>query len=164
MKIALNWCGTKLVIEDLRNYKPSRGKRSWSRRLSEWLRGRIAFLLEYKCEETGLVLQKVCPWGTSSHCPRCTNKGRKVKGPNNLVEDDRGRWFQCSHCGFTADRDYIAVVNIYRASFIDYKQIKSLKDTSPVPYTDSGTPHSTVPSGGSEMNCTNKLVAVTGNG
>ncbi len=165
IKIAIKWQCIKIVIEDLRNYKPSRGRKNWSRRLSEWLRGRIAFLLEYKCKEAGIVLQKVCPWGTSSHCPRCTAKGQKVMGPNNLVEDDRGRWFHCPECGFTADRDYIAAVNNYRASFINYQEIKSLKDSSPVPYMDSGIPHSTIPSGGSEMNCTNNsLVAVTGNG
>ncbi len=164
IQIALDWNCTKIVIEDLRDYKPPRGRRSWSRRLSQWLRGRIAFLLEYKCKEQGLTLQKVCPWNTSSHCPRCTAKGVKVLGPNNLIENKRARWFHCPQCGFTADRDYIAAINIYRASFIDYKEIKSLKDTSPVPYMDSGILHLTVPGGGSEMNCDNLLVAVTGNG
>ncbi len=164
IQIALDWNCTKIVIEDLRDYKPPRGRRSWSRRLSQWLRGRIAFLLEYKCKEQGLTLQKVCPWNTSSHCPRCTAKGVKVLGPNNLIENKRAHWFHCPHCGFSADRDYIAAINIYRASFIDYKEIKSLKDTSPVPYMDSGIPHPTVLGGGSEMNCANKLVTVTGNG
>ena len=162
-KLAHDWRCTKIVIEDLRSYKPPKGRRSWSRRLSEWFRGRIAFLLEYKCQEYGLILQKVCPWNTSSHCPRCSKNGVKVLGPNNMVEDKRGRWFHCPTCRFTADRDYIAAVNIYRASFIDYQTIKSLKDTSPIPYMDIGTPHSTVLSGGSEMN-PNDLIAVTGFG
>ena len=164
IQLAQIWQCTKIVIEDLRSYKPSRGRRSWSRRLSQWLRGRIAHLLEYKSKEAGIILQKVCPWNTSSHCPRCTSKGLKVKGPNNLIEDKKGRFFHCPSCKFTADRDYIAAINIYRASFIDYKEIKSLTQTSPVPYMDSGIPHSTVLSGGSEMNCNNKLVAVTGYG
>ena len=159
IQLAHNRQCTKIVIEDLRDYKPPRGKRSWSRRLSQWLRGRIAFILEYKCQEAGLTLMKVCPWNTSSHCPRCTAKGLKVKGPNNLLPDKKGRWFNCQECGFTADRDYIAAINIYRASFINYQTIKSLKDTNPVPYTDSGIPHSTVPSGGSEMNCNNTNIA-----
>ena len=162
--IAHKWQCTIIVIEDLRDYKPPRGKRSWSRRLSQWLRGRIASLLENKCLERGLTLQKVCPWNTSTHCPRCTIKGVKVLGPNNSIEDLKGRWFICHQCGFSADRDYIAAINIYRASFIDYKTIKSLKDTNPIPYMDIGTPHSTVPSGGSDMNCTNAIVVVTGNG
>ena len=165
IQIAFKWQCTKIVIEDLRNYKPPRGRRSWSRRLSQWLRGRIANLLDYKCQENGLTLQKVCPWNTSTHCPRCTAKGVKVLGPNKLVEEKKGRWFHCQECGFTADRDYIAAINIYRASFIDYQTIKSLHGSSPVPYMDSGIPHSTVFSEGSEMNCINNLlVAVTGNG
>ena len=161
---ALDWQCTKIIIEDLRSYKPPRGRRSWSRRLSEWLRGRIAHLLDYKCQEKGLVLQKVCPWNTSSHCPRCKEKGQKVLEPNNLTPNEKGRWFYCALCGFSANRDYIAALNIYRASFIDYRTIKSLKDTSPIPYMEMGTLHSTVPSGGPEMNHTNGLVAVTGYG
>jgi len=164
IQLALDWSCTKIIIEDLRSYKPLQGKRSWSRRLSEWLRGRIANLLENKCQERRLTLQKVCPWNTSTHCPRCTIKGVKVLGPNNSIEDLKGRWFICHQCGFSADRDYIAAINIYRASFIDYQIIKSLKDTNPIPYMDIGTPHSTVSSGGSEMNCTNTIVVVTGNG
>jgi len=164
LQIAEDWQCTKIVIEDLRDYKPPRGRRSWSRKMSEWLHGRIAFQLEYNCQEAGFILQKICPWNTSTHCPRCTAKGQKVLGPNNLVQDKKGRWFNCLTCGFTADRDYIAAVNIYRASFINYRTIKNLKDTNPIPYMDIGTPRSTVPSGGSEMNCTNTIVVVTGNG
>jgi len=164
IQLAQIWQCTKIVIEDLKNYKPPKGRRSWSRRLSQWLRGRIAHFLEYKSKEAGIILQKVCPWNTSSHCPRCTAIGVKVKGPNNLIADKCGRWFHCLECGFTADRDYIAAVNIYRASFIDYQTIKSLKDTSPIPYMEIGILRPTIPGGGPEMNCNNLLVAVTGCG
>ncbi|MGC9780378.1 MAG: transposase [Candidatus Heimdallarchaeota archaeon] len=67
-------------------------------------------------------------------------EGLKVKGPNDLIADPKGRWFYCQHCGFSADRDYNATINIYRASFIDYKQSKSLKDTNPIPYMEIGIP------------------------
>ncbi len=90
IQLALDWKCSKIIIEDLRNYKPPHGRRSWSRRLSEWLRGRIAHTLEYKCQEKGLCLQKVCPLNTSSHCPRCTKEGLKVKGPNDLAADPKG--------------------------------------------------------------------------
>ena len=162
IKIAQKWQCTKILIEDLRSYKPPKGRRSWSRKLSYWLRGKITFLLEYKSKEKGITLQKICPWNTSSHCPRCTAKGLKVKGPNNLEENKCGRFFHCPECGFTADRDYIAALNIYRASFIDHQEIKSLKDTRPVPYMDSGILRPTVLGEGSEMNCNNLLVLVTG--
>jgi len=158
------WGCTAIIIEDLRDYRPPKGQRRWSRRLSAWLRGRIAALLAYKCQERGLLLQKVCPWQTSSHCPRCTARGQKVLAPQHLVASPRGRCFHCPACGCTADRDYIAALNIYRASFIDYTTSKSLRDTSPVPYMDSGTPHPTVPGGGPERSCPHLLVAVTGKG
>ncbi|MGC9778713.1 MAG: transposase [Candidatus Heimdallarchaeota archaeon] len=123
----------------------------------------MAHTLEYKCQEKGLCLQKVCPWNTSSHCPRCTKEGLKVKGPNDLAADPKGRWFYCFHCGFEGDRDYIAALNIFGASFIDFRKFKSLKNTSPIPYMEMGTLRSTVPSGGPEMT-QNGLVVVTGYG
>lgn len=161
IQLAQSWNCNKVIIEDLRSYKPPKGRSSWSRRLSEWLRGRIANLLDFKCQEAGLLLQKVCPWNTSSYCPRCTKKGKKILGPNNPIVNQKGRWFNCPHCNFSANRDYVASLNIYRASFIDYRRIRSLTHTNPLPYKDRGTLRSTVPSGGTDMNC-NGLVAVTG--
>lgn len=85
-------------------------------------------------------MQKVNPWGTSTYCPRCTARGNKVQGPNNLTPTKLGRWFICPECHFSAERDYIAAINIYRASFINYKEIRSLAQTNPVPYMDMGIP------------------------
>ena len=161
IKIALQWNCTKIVIEDLRNLTPPRGKNHWSRRLSYWLRGKVVSLLDYKCQEKGLILQKVCPWNTSSYCPRCTQKGQKVVSSTNHSEKSDGRWFYCPHCGFSADRDYIASINIYRASFIDYKVIKSLKNISPISYTDIGNLYPSVLGGVPDMN-QNGLIMVTG--
>ena len=164
IKTACDWRCGKIILEDLRSIKPKKGRKKWSRQMNEWLRGRITELLELKSKEKGLRIQKIIPWGTSSHCPRCTTIGMIVLGPNNLTNKKGGRWFYCAHCGFSADRDYIAALNIYRASFINYKTIKSLKDTSLIPYKEMGILRSTVPSGGPEMNHNNDLVVVNGCG
>ena len=140
IKIALDWQCQKIIFEDLRHFKPRRNNK-WSRKLSEWLRGRIPDLVEHRCDEKGLTLQKVNPWKTSSYCPRCNStSSQRLLGPNNAKLTTKGRWFNCPDCGFTADRDYIAALNIYRASFIDYKKIKSLTQTNPIPYMDIGIP------------------------
>jgi len=139
MQVATNWECKKIIFEDLRHFKPQRNKK-WSRKLSEWLRGRIPELVENRSNEYGLTIQRVNPWGTSTYCPRCTIRGEKVSGPNNPIPTKKGRWFICPECNFSAERDYIAAINIYRASFIDYKKIRSLALTNPVPYTDTGIP------------------------
>ncbi|MHA1435891.1 MAG: zinc ribbon domain-containing protein [Candidatus Heimdallarchaeota archaeon] len=139
MQVALDWKCKKIIFEDLRHFKPQRN-RKWSRKLSEWLRGKIPELVKQRSSENGLTTHRVNPWGTSIHCPRCTTRGEKVYGPNNLEPTKKGRWFYCPECNFSAERDYVAAINIYRASFIDYKEIRSLAQTNPVPYTDMGIP------------------------
>ncbi len=162
---AKQWNCNEIILEDLRTFSPKKGLKKWSRRLNEWLYGQITQILEYKTKEEGIKLLKVAPWGTSNHCSRCTNtQGLKVINPTNLTPKKSGRWFYCPNCGFNVDRDYNAALNIFRAKFINYRKIKSLKDTSPIPYMDIGILRPTVLGEGSEMNCNNKLVAVNGNG
>jgi len=138
---AKQWNCDRIILEDLRSFSPKKGRKKWSRQLNEWLRGQITNQLEDKGKEEGLLIKKVNPWGTSNHCARCANsKGQTITGANNVLQKKNGRWFYCPECGFTADRDYNAALNIYRASFINYRQIKSLKDTSPITYTEIGIP------------------------
>ncbi|MBN1329916.1 MAG: transposase [Candidatus Heimdallarchaeota archaeon] len=139
IKIAEDWECKRILFEDLRHFKPQRN-RKWSRKLSDWLRGKIPELVEQRSSQKGLIVKKVLAWGTSTYCPRCTAKGEKILAPNNHKQTNKGRWFICPNCHYSAERDYIAALNIYRASFIDYKTIKSLTQTSPVPYMDTGIP------------------------
>jgi len=66
------------------------------RRLEHWI--------DRQCEKHGVPLIVVEPKGTSSTCPRCKSK---------LVENGYRR-MECSRCGFKADRDTVAVLNIER--------------------------------------------------
>jgi len=130
-----------MVLEDLRALQPMKGKKQLSRRLSNWLRGRITALLEYKCREAGIQLVTVNPWGTSSYCPRCGAKGKKVKAPNQITEEVKGgRYFHCLQCGFTADRDYVGALNQYRVMRLNKAQQETLRTASPLLYQRSGTP------------------------
>jgi len=65
---------------------------------------RLAFWIGWQAEKNGVPLLVVDPAGTSSTCPRCGAK---------LVEVGH-RMLRCPHCGFEADRDSIAVLNIER--------------------------------------------------
>ncbi len=162
--LASKWQCSTILLEDLRTYVPRRGKRKTSRRQNDWFRGKLLKILKYKCREVNINVQTVSPYGTSCHCSRCGNKdGLKIKGPNNLIQSKKGRWFYCSECGFSADRDYNAALNIYRAREIDYESIPSLVHTQPIPspYTELGTPLNR-PSGGTVTLSTNEIVEVVG--
>jgi len=52
-----------------------------------------------KSTESQLVVE---PKGTSTRCPRCSSK----------MMENRYRVFKCPRCGFEADRDTVAVLNI----------------------------------------------------
>ncbi|NMA09775.1 MAG: IS200/IS605 family element transposase accessory protein TnpB [Methanomicrobiales archaeon] len=68
--------------------------------------GRFYFYLSYKAESAGTNLIKVDPRNTSQICSNC---GSIVK--KSLSE----RIHECPYCGFVADRDYNAAVNIHRS-------------------------------------------------
>ena len=61
--------------------------------------------LSYKAESAGTLLIKVDPRDTSQMCSNCGSIVKKT-----LSE----RVHECPYCGFVADRDYNAAVNIHR--------------------------------------------------
>jgi putative transposase len=67
---------------------------------------RLEFWVDWQAEKHGAPLVVVEPRGTSSTCPRCSSK---------LVEGGYRR-VRCPRCGFEADRDTVAVLNIERVA------------------------------------------------
>jgi IS605 OrfB family transposase len=63
---------------------------------------RLEFWVDWQAEKQGVPVVVVEPRGTSSMCPKCRSK---------LVESGYRRMW-CSTCGFEADRDTVAVLNI----------------------------------------------------
>jgi len=64
------------------------------RRLEHWI--------DWQCEKNGVPIIVVEPRGTSTTCPMCSSK---------LIENGYRR-LRCATCGFEADRDTVAVLNI----------------------------------------------------
>ncbi|MFW9914848.1 MAG: RNA-guided endonuclease InsQ/TnpB family protein [Candidatus Thorarchaeota archaeon] len=130
----------EIVLEDLRNYEPPKNQRTLSRKLSNWLRGALFELVSYKAQKAGIRVKRVNPHWTSTYCPRCGLKGQKITEPIAKIAERTGRFFSCGHCGFTADRDYIGALNIYRMSQAQRKKRYSLKCAKPVSYKGTGIP------------------------
>uniref|UniRef100_A0A7J2U4C8 Transposase n=1 Tax=Ignisphaera aggregans TaxID=334771 RepID=A0A7J2U4C8_9CREN len=70
------------------------------RRLEQWI--------DWQCEKNGVPIIVVEPRGTSIACPMCSSK---------LIENGYRR-LRCSRCGFEADRDTLAVLNIERRALV----------------------------------------------
>ena len=60
-------------------------------------------ILPYKAEKAGKRVIQVNPAGTSQHCAMCLNPVSKALGD---------RWHDCSHCGYSAQRDINAAILI----------------------------------------------------
>jgi transposase len=109
-----------LAMESLKTLKSTgRGKGvrgRWRRyRNNTTIRGEIWRLLKYKCLLAGVRFRTVPPKDTSHTCPRCGKPANTYPSPTQRSEVVQwGRWLWCEACGFNADRDYCASLNIAR--------------------------------------------------
>ncbi len=140
IETALLWQCQTLVLEDLRSYDPPKNKRKLSRKLSNWLRGSLYEVLLYKAKQFDINIKRVSARWTSSYCPRCGIMGQKISDPSKKTVDKLGRYFLCPHCHYTADRDVIGSVNIYRMYQEYQKNRFHLRLATPVSYMGAGTP------------------------
>jgi len=140
LETAVEWQCNTIVLEDLRTYEPPKNKRKLSRKLSNWFRGSLYEVLVYKAVRFGLKIKRVSARWTSTYCPQCRAKGQKIVEFCNQTVNPLGRFFSCPRCHFTADRDYIAALNIYRMYLQRRKKRYSLHHAMPVSYTGAGLP------------------------
>jgi putative transposase len=96
-----------ICVEDLNiKYLKEKGKsRGLRRSIHDASWGRFYSYLAYKAESAGTTFIQIDPRDTTQMCSNC---GSIVK--KSLSE----RVHECPYCGFVADRDYNAAVNIHR--------------------------------------------------
>jgi len=90
----------KANIEKIRNLR--KGKRS-SRALGHWNYAELFSMIKGKLQESGVQINEVCPTYTSQRCSKC---GWTRKGNRKLKQ------FKCDVCGFAADADLNASINL----------------------------------------------------
>ena len=93
-----NGCGT-IQMEDLT------GITKEHKFLKDWTYFDLQTKIEYKAKEKGIAVVKVPAYYTSQRCSRCG-----CTCEENV--HDNYRRFTCVECGFDADSDYNAAVNI----------------------------------------------------
>ena len=95
-----------LVIENLKYIQIDTKKRvskATRKLLSKWNLGLWHRAIEQKCEENCVYLHQVEPKYTSQTCPRCGNVDKRNRD---------GVLFRCTSCGYEANADLNASVNI----------------------------------------------------
>jgi putative transposase len=125
------WGCSLISGESLKTLKTTgRGKgvrgrwRNW--RNNTTIRSEIWRILRYKSHLLGLRFRSERPRGTSHTCPRCGAGAQTFRSSRENHRDDPvkwGRWLWCEACGYNADRDYCAALNIARLGLAFLQEI-----------------------------------------
>jgi IS605 OrfB family transposase len=108
IEIALEYGVDVIIIEYLRKFRNRRGeKRSkkFNRKFTYWLKGKLEFNLRYKALEHGILVKSVNPTFTSQICNKCGGFGERFSS---------GSLFRCFYCGYCANADFNASVNLHK--------------------------------------------------
>ena len=105
-KELVQWCppNAVIVLEDLRIPQVSKKKKvskGVKRRLSQWAHGLLTTWIDANAKKNGILVEKVNPAHTSTHCSYCGLAGNRNRHA-----------FNCPSCGFTGHADVNAAVNI----------------------------------------------------
>lgn len=97
-----------VVVEDLKNVKKNTRKekrisKKFNNKLQRWSYSKVLERLSRICEELGVDFIKVNPAHTSQTCSKCGFKDKKNRSSER---------FRCLSCGYIADADFNAAVNI----------------------------------------------------
>lgn len=124
-----------LVLENLATLLPASAKESGiNRALMEFNRGHLVDRIKEVAADCGLRVILVSPVGTSQVCSRCGALGRRYsirKGPNGSADILFGfveKLFACPCCGYRANADHNASINLTRTFLYGDKTIKSFRD------------------------------------
>lgn len=110
-----------LIVENLANLLPdAERERGINRALIEFNRGHLVDRIQEVADDCGLRVILISPVGTSQVCSRCGALGRRYcirKGPDRLSDIHFGfveSLFACPECGYRANSDHNASVNLNR--------------------------------------------------
>lgn len=122
-----------LLLENLENLLPdAERERGINSTLIKWNRGQLVKRIKELAADAGLKVYEVSPIGTSQVCCRCGSLGRRYSIERD-TEDRRPiirfgpveRLFACPACGYRANSDHNASVNLHRRFALDDRAVQS---------------------------------------
>ena len=125
-----------LILENLAGFIPDAERdRGINRALVSWNRGQLVNRIREMAEDVGLKVFEISPVGTSQVCSRCGALGRRysIIVPNDQtgLPELRFGWveklFACPSCGYRANADHNASVNLHRRFLLEDGAVDSFR-------------------------------------
>jgi putative transposase len=132
-QVCAKYPGCVLVFERLRKIAHKGGSKSHrlNRKQANHLRGQINHLAREKAFAASVVTVEVNPWGTSQHCSRCGAKGERFsRRAGQRVKERGGKLFCCGACGYEAQADHNASVNLHHSFYGEFCWHRKPKSTT----------------------------------
>jgi IS605 OrfB family transposase len=114
---------SKAIVEEARrhecthitfeNLEQIRERLSDGKKFQQWAFNILQTMVEYKAEESGIIVEIVKPQYTSQQCSKCGC---------TLEENRDDQHFECLDCGYTANADYNAAKNVARKLALKLQQ------------------------------------------
>ncbi|MFQ6063153.1 MAG: RNA-guided endonuclease InsQ/TnpB family protein, partial [Methanosarcinales archaeon] len=120
-----NNCDT-IAFENLKGRSNNKYNRDLNWLISNWIKGKIIEFTKYKAKIKGIRVEKVNKNYTSRVCSKCGILGKTYNNSYLKEENKAGGHFYCSKCGYSADRDYNASLNIGRLCLSGQKDIRKV--------------------------------------
>jgi Putative transposase DNA-binding domain len=123
VEVCERYPGCVLVFERLRVIKAKGGSKSrrLNRKQANQLKGKINQFAKEKAYAVGVVSCETNAHGTSQYCSRCGAKGERFSRKGSLsIIGHGGKLFRCKDCGYEAQADFNASVNVHHSFFQDY--------------------------------------------
>jgi IS605 OrfB family transposase len=108
IEIAQSFGVDVIIIEYLRKFRNKRGEKhskKFNRKFTYWLKGKLEFNLRYKALEHGILVKSVNGAFTSQICNKCGGFGERFSSYS---------LFGCFYCGYVANADFNASVNLHK--------------------------------------------------
>jgi len=106
-----------ILLEKLAGFIPDAAKqRGINKALMEWNRRKIADFVKLLAADHGISVVEVAPHHLSQLCSKCGELGRRFSWKDGLPKFGTvEKLFVCPACGYQANSDYNAAVNLYKA-------------------------------------------------
>jgi len=126
-----------IILEKLAGMVPdAERERGINRALVNWNRGNLAKWIKQAANDAGLRVIEVAPHWTSQLCSQCGAMGarfsparaEKAELPGPEVFECVGKLFACPQCGYMANADHNASVNLHHRFYGNLPEVKKLKE------------------------------------